>query len=149
MQCVRREGGRVALGRNQAAERGAHVVGRDSRGLEKGPALHELDHGAARGQRCAAALRVKARLGDALPLHSHGHAHEIAAGRPARRAAVRPVREGMTPARRAQMILELHSLATLTDREARADSLIPGPSLCVSRPYMLSRTSPGREFDSL
>ncbi len=42
-------------------------------------------------QRGPAALGVEARLGDAVALHAHGHAHEVAAGRAAGRPGVRPV----------------------------------------------------------
>ena len=59
--------------------------------VEEGLALDQLDDGAAGGAGGAAALGVEAGLGDAVALHAHGHAHEVAAGGAAGGAGVRPV----------------------------------------------------------
>ena len=92
----------------EPAERRGDVVGRDPRGVEEGRALHQLDDRAARGARGAAALGVEARLDDPVALHAHGHPHEVAAGRAAGRAGVRPVRRARRARAARQMVLEEH-----------------------------------------
>ncbi len=111
MQGVGGQLGRVALGGDQAAERGGHVFGRDARRVQQRPVLDQLDDGAAGGADGAAALGVEAGLRDAVALHSNRHAHEVTAGGAARGAGVRPVRERAEPARRGQVVLEVHPVA--------------------------------------
>jgi hypothetical protein len=91
--------GRVALGRNQAAEGLGHVVGRDPGGVQGRTALDQLDDGAAGGACGAAPVGVEAGLRNPVSLDAHRDANQVAAGGPARGAGVRPARESAQPAR--------------------------------------------------
>ena len=96
--------GGVALRGDEPAERRGDVVGRDPSRLEERPALDQLDERAAGGDERAAAARVEAGLGDAIAVHAHGHAHEVAACGAPGGTGVGRVRESSPSCRRAQMI---------------------------------------------
>ena len=105
MKRVRSELRDVTLRRQRARPSAASTSsGPDARRIEEGRAVDELDDRAAGGGERAAALGVEARLGDAVALDAHAHAHEVAAGRAAGRARVRRVGENAQARGRVEML---------------------------------------------
>ena len=96
--------------------------GRDARGVEEGPSLHQLDHRAAGGASRAAALGVETGLGHAVALDPHGDAEEVAAGRAAGGAGVRRSRERAEPPRGVEVVLEEQGAARVVALATGGDS---------------------------
>ena len=108
MKSVGRQLGRVALRSHQAAQGIGHVVDRDPRGVGHRGALEQLDRGAARCPRRAAAVGVEAGLGDPVALDPDRDADQITAGRAPGRAGVRPAGQGAEAARGGEVVFEMH-----------------------------------------
>ena len=113
VQRVRGQRGGVALGRDEAAERAAHVLGGDAGRVQEGAALHELHDRASGRPRRAAALRVETGLDDAVALDPDGHAQEVPAGCAAGRSGVSRIGQRAEPAGGVEMVLEEQGAARL------------------------------------
>ena len=119
VQGVRGKLGRVALRRDQTAQRSRDLVGADARRIEQLAALRERRSGASGGDRAAAAVRVEPRGDDALAVEGHRHPHDVAAGRAAGRAGACARRHEAAPVRTLEMLAQRHGTSIARGAEIR------------------------------
>ena len=105
MERVRGQHGRVAMAGPEAAELGLDLVRAEARRLEHRCALDQLGHRGPGGRTRRTSLLLEGHLLDPALGDDERESDEVAAGRPARRAAEAAIGRGTAPCDVSQILL--------------------------------------------